>query len=161
MWVFGILLFLFLVICVFVCLIILIQSDKGGGISGAIGGGLGGVNNFLGSQDTANWLTKGTYIFGGVFLLLCILMTFFAPGGGEAAKSAMQRRAERVQSVTPMPVSAGGLADFADGAGADEAGAPAAGSGPTIVGDVIEGGRVMRMGEDGVLRQVEEPAGAE
>jgi len=110
--IFGILLVLFIVVCVFLCLLILIQSDKGGGISGAIGG-LSGANNFLGTQDTANVLTKGTYIFGGIFLLLCVLMTFFAPGGGgAAAKSDMQRRAEKAQAITPMPVSSG--MDFAD-----------------------------------------------
>ncbi len=113
---FAILLVLFLLVCVFLCLLILIQSDKGGGISGAIGG-LSGANNFLGTQDTANVLTKGTYIFGSVFLVLCVLMTLFAPGGG-AAKSGLQKRAEKAQTVTPMPVSAFGTGDITDDAGA-------------------------------------------
>jgi len=119
--IFGILLFLFIIICILLCLLILIQSDKGGGISGAIGG-LSGANNFLGTQDTANILTKGTYIVGSVFLLLCILMTFTAPGGvgSAAAKSEMQKRAERVQTVTPMPASAG--MGFADESAATEGG---------------------------------------
>jgi preprotein translocase subunit SecG len=104
---FAILLAVFLLVCVFICLLILIQSDKGGGISGAIGG-LSGANNFLGTQDTANVLTKGTYIFGAVFLVLCVLMTLFAPGGSGIAKSGLQKRAERVQTVTPEPVPAFG-----------------------------------------------------
>jgi len=99
--IFGLLLAVFLVVCIFLCLLVLIQSDKGGGISGTLGG-LSGASSFLGTQDTANVLTKGTYIFGGVFLLLCILMTFFAPGSqGAMGKSGMQRRAERVQTVAP------------------------------------------------------------
>ncbi|MCL2688402.1 MAG: preprotein translocase subunit SecG [Chitinispirillia bacterium] len=99
--IFGLLLVLFLLVCVFLCLLVLIQSDKGGGLSGTLGG-LSGASNFLGTQDTANVLTKGTYIFGGVFLLLCILMTFFAPGGqGGAGKSGMQKRAERAGIVVP------------------------------------------------------------
>jgi preprotein translocase subunit SecG len=120
--IFGILLFVFIFVCVFLCLLILIQSDKGGGISGAIGG-LSGANNFLGTQDTANVLTKGTYVFGGVFLLLCVLMTFFAPGGGSIAKSEMQRRAEKAQTITSMPVS-GSAMDFVDdeSAGTDNPG---------------------------------------
>jgi len=109
---FAILLVLFLLVCVFICLLILIQSDKGGGISGAIGG-LSGANSFLGTQDTANVLTKGTYIFGAVFLVLCVLMTLFEPGGG-VAKSGLQKRAERVQTVTPVPASAFGADGFAD-----------------------------------------------
>jgi len=99
--IFGLLLAVFLLVCVFLCLLVLIQSDKGGGLSGTLGG-LSGASNFLGTQDTANVLTKGTYIFGGVFLLLCVLMTFFAPGGHSAAgKSGMQKRAERTETVIP------------------------------------------------------------
>jgi len=99
--IFGLLLVIFLLVCVFLCLLVLIQSDKGGGLSGTLGG-LSGASNFLGTQDTANVLTKGTYIFGGVFLLLCVLMTFFAPGGQNAMhKSGMQKRAERAGIVVP------------------------------------------------------------
>ncbi len=102
---FGILLVLFIFVCIFLCLIVLIQSDKGGGISGAIGG-LGGASNFLGTQDTANILTRGTAIFGGAFLLLCILMTFVASTGNSTAmeKSGLQKRAEKAQSETPAPL---------------------------------------------------------
>jgi preprotein translocase subunit SecG len=133
--IFGILLFVFILVCVFLCLLILIQSDKGGGISGAIGG-LSGANNFLGTQDTANVLTKGTYIFGGVFLLLCVLMTFFAPGGtGSITKSEMQRRAEKAQTITPMPVG-GSAPDFADDESAGNQGIMGFGAEPA--GDAAE-----------------------
>ncbi|MDR0307898.1 MAG: preprotein translocase subunit SecG [Chitinispirillales bacterium] len=99
--IFGLLLAVFLLVCIFLCLLVLIQSDKGGGLSGTLGG-LSGASSFLGTQDTANVLTKGTYIFGGAFLLLCVLMTFFAPGTGSGiSKSGMQKRAEKVQTVAP------------------------------------------------------------
>ncbi len=122
---FAILLVLFLLVCVFICLLILIQSDKGGGISGAIGG-LSGANSFLGTQDTANVLTKGTWIFGGVFLVLCVLMTLFEPGG-EANKSGLQKRAEEVQKITPVPVSALGADGLIGGDGGDAGAAGAEG----------------------------------
>jgi preprotein translocase subunit SecG len=118
--IFGILLFLFLVVCVLLCLLVLIQSDKGGGISGAIGGGLSGASNFLGTQDTANVLTKGTYIFGSVFLLLCVLMTFFVPGG-RISKSEMQKRAEQAQAITATPATP--VAGFGDEAESGAGGA--------------------------------------
>jgi preprotein translocase subunit SecG len=118
---FAVLLVLFLLVCVFLCLLILIQSDKGGGLSGAIGG-LSGANSFLGTQDTANVLTKGTYIFGAVFLVLCVLMTLFAPGGG-IAKSGLQKRAEKAMTVTPMPASSFGTV-AEDAVGGAEAAIP-------------------------------------
>ncbi|MCL2182693.1 MAG: preprotein translocase subunit SecG [Chitinispirillia bacterium] len=145
---------LFILICLFLCLLILVQSDKGGGISGAIGG-LSGANNFLGTQDTANYLTKGTYIFGSAFLVLCILMTFTAPGGGGAAKSALHRMAESgALGVTAMPASGMGFADAEEAVPAAEA-ADGAGAGPVIVGDIIEGGVTKRVGPDGKLVEVE------
>lgn len=107
---FGILLVLFILVCIFLCLIILIQSDKGGGISGAIGG-LSGASNFLGTQDTANILTKGTAVFGSLFLILCIVMTFVASRGSDVAleQSGMQKRAEKVRNEAPTPLAEPGI----------------------------------------------------
>ncbi len=99
---FAILLVLFLLVCVFLCLLILIQSDKGGGLSGAIGG-LSGANSFLGTQDTANVLTKGTYIFGAVFLVLCVLMTLFEPGGSGALSPVCRRGRRRCRRSLRCP----------------------------------------------------------
>ena len=152
--IFGILLFLFILTCLVLCLLILIQSDKGGGISGAIGG-LSGANNFLGTQDTANILTKGTYGIGAFFLALCILMTVVAPGGsGSVPKSDMQRRAERVQAVTPMPIPSAGACFAEEAPAAEEFGAPSSNM-PVIQGDIIEGGVIKRIGPDGNLIDVD------
>jgi len=102
---FGILIFLFVVVCIFLCLLILIQSDKGGGISGAIGGGLGGASSLLGTQDTANILTRGTQIFAGLFLVLCIILSFsFGRQGQIDQKSLLQQRAQKQQSYSPSSV---------------------------------------------------------
>ncbi len=99
---------LFIVIYVFVCIIliflVLIQSDKGGGISGAIGGGLSGANALLGTQDTANILTKGTTWFAGTYMALCIVISVFLSHGvsNTAEKSLLKKRAEsQEQSFSP------------------------------------------------------------
>jgi preprotein translocase subunit SecG len=94
---FGIFLFIFVIVCIFLCLLILIQSDKGGGISGAIGGGFAsGASNLLGSQDTANILTRATTIFASVFLGLCLVLSvFLSHPTGSQVKSALKERAEK------------------------------------------------------------------
>ena len=102
---FAILVVLFVIVCIFLCLLILIQSDKGGGISGAIGGGLGGANSLLGTQDTANILTRGTTIFGISFFLLCIAMSFvMSKQNVSVNKSLLQERAEKQQNFSPSSV---------------------------------------------------------
>lgn len=107
---FGIFVFLFIIVCIFLCLLILIQSDKGGGISGAIGGGLGGANNLLGTQDTANILTRGTAIFAGAFLILCIAMSFtLSHQRDDGQRSVLQERAQKQQSYSPSSVLQDGI----------------------------------------------------
>ena len=100
--------------------LVLIQSDKGGGISGAIGGGLGGANSLLGAQDTANILTRGTVIFGCVFFALCIILSFLMSHQSvNVEKSLLQKRAEKQSSYSPASVlnNGNGLPDQESRAG--------------------------------------------
>ncbi|MDG5816676.1 preprotein translocase subunit SecG [Chitinispirillales bacterium ANBcel5] len=122
---FGFLLVVFLLVCIFLVLIVLIQSDKGGGLSGAIGGGLGGASNFLGAQDTANILTRGTAIFGAAFFVLCLVMAMLASGPaiGEQA-SMLQEKAAQEQSATPAAALEGRGLPFDEGEAADQEGVP-------------------------------------
>ncbi|MGD9200445.1 MAG: preprotein translocase subunit SecG [Chitinispirillia bacterium] len=107
---FGIAVVIFLIVCVGLILLVLIQSDKGGGISGAIGGGLSGASNVLGAQDTANILTKGTTIFAVTYMVLCILLSLFMTKTAVSqSKSDLKKRAES-QSFSPASVLQGGSA---------------------------------------------------
>ncbi len=105
---FGIFIVIFVIVCLFLVLLVLIQSDKGGGISGSIGGGLGGASTILGAQDTANILTRGTTIFAAAYMVLCMVLSLFlsrtAVGKG---KSELKKRAE-TQSFAPASVLQGG-----------------------------------------------------
>ena len=124
---FALLVILFVIVCIFLCLLILIQSDKGGGISGAIGGGLGGANSLLGTQDTANILTRGTTIFGVVFFLLCIGMSFLMSRQNVSVnKSLLQERAEKQQNFSPSSVLGNTALPIQEGA--EETAPPASGN---------------------------------
>ena len=78
---------LFILCALMLILIILIQKGKGGGLSGALGGGL--PSGILGSK-TGDFLTWVTITLVGVFLLLAVIMAkFYKPpisdfGQGEA-----------------------------------------------------------------------------
>jgi preprotein translocase subunit SecG len=65
---------LWLLSCLLLILIILIQKGRGGGLSGAFGGGMGG--GLLGSKtgDFLTWVTIGLV---GVFLLLAVILGKF------------------------------------------------------------------------------------
>jgi preprotein translocase subunit SecG len=69
---------LFVIVCVVLILIILVQKGRGGGLSGAFGGGM--ASGLLGSKtgDFLTWVTIGLV---AVFLGLAVLMAkFYRPG---------------------------------------------------------------------------------
>jgi preprotein translocase subunit SecG len=118
---FGIVLFVFIVVCILLCLIILIQSDKGGGISGAIGGGLAGASSMFGTQDTANVLTRTTAILASIFMGLCIIMSIFlSHPSARQQKSLLRERAEKQSNFSPSSVLQGNALPL----GAAKPGAP-------------------------------------
>jgi preprotein translocase subunit SecG len=57
-------------------LIVLVQNPKGGGLSGNIAGI---SNQFMGVKQTTDVLEKGTWIFGGLIALLCLVSVVFMP----------------------------------------------------------------------------------
>ena len=63
--------------------LILVQSPKGGGLSGSIGGF---SNQFMGVKQTTDVLEKGTWIFASVIAVLCLCSVLFM-GGGVATKT--------------------------------------------------------------------------
>jgi preprotein translocase subunit SecG len=65
---------LFVVCCVALILIVLIQKGRGGGLSAAFGGGM--ASGILGSK-TGDFLTWVTIVLVGVFLTLAVVMAKF------------------------------------------------------------------------------------
>ena len=66
---------LFIVVCVFMILLILIQKGRGGGLASAFGGA--GGNTAFGSK-TGDVLTWATSVVFGVFLVLAVALNLFA-----------------------------------------------------------------------------------
>ena len=100
--VFGIAVVIYVIVCIFLVLLVIIQSDKGGGISGAIGGGLSGANALLGTQDTANILTRLTTGFAIGYMVLCIILSLFLSRvSTQAQDSELKKRAEQQAKFSP------------------------------------------------------------
>ena len=90
---------LFIVCCLSLILIILIQKGRGGGLSGAFGGaGAGGI---LGSK-TGDFLTWVTIALVGVFLTLAVVMAkFYRPEVSEFGEDGSARQELPVSSEQP------------------------------------------------------------
>lgn len=76
---YNILVVVITLICALLILVVLLQNGQGSGLSGIAGGGGGGAlggSSGLGARRTADLLSKATSVFGGAFLVLCVLANF-------------------------------------------------------------------------------------
>lgn len=91
------------IICALLILVVLLQNGQGSGLSGISGGGGGGAlggNSGLGARRTADLLSKATAIFGGAFLVLCVLANFAIDNSGTApSRSILQDGGAPVQDL--------------------------------------------------------------
>lgn len=112
---------LFVICCVALTLIILIQKGKGGGLSAAFAGGM--ASGLLGSK-TGDFLTWVTIVFVVIFLTLAGLMArFYRPGLGDFGPD---QTAPREQPIEPEPT------------GGDASMEPPVDAGEVLIGDANE-----------------------
>ncbi len=74
---------------------VLVQNPKGGGLSGNIAGF---STQFMGVKQTTDVFEKGTWIFGGLVALLCLLSVLFIP------KNITSNGPDRSMDATTAPV---------------------------------------------------------
>lgn len=96
---FGILVFLILIIAILITLAVLLQSGKGGGLSGIAAGS---TQQILGSRQAPDALVKVTWWLGGALILLCVLSAVVLSRPADEARSVVQGAAGTTQSA-PAP----------------------------------------------------------
>jgi preprotein translocase subunit SecG len=83
--------------------IVLVQNPKGGGLAGNVAGF---SNQFMGVKQTTDVLEKGTWIFGCVIALLCLLSAFFISGSAtSSAGNSGATNATAPAGTTPAPAN--------------------------------------------------------
>lgn len=79
-------------------LIVLVQNPKGGGLAGNIAGF---STQFMGVKQTTDVLEKGTWIFGGVVAVLCLVSSLFIGRGGVSG-SGPDRSRDAIGTQVPV-----------------------------------------------------------
>ena len=98
--------FVAIALAVFLIIIVLLQSSKGGGLAGTFGGagGAGGMGSMFGARRTADFLSRATWWIGGSLLVLAILINlFFLPSqlNEETRESIIQRSQQQAVPTSP------------------------------------------------------------
>lgn len=102
----------FTVVCIVLILMVLIQKGRGGGLSGAFGGGM--ASGLLGSKtgDFLTWVTIGLAV---VFLSMAVLMArYYRPTVSEFGVQAPPPVEQRAPAQPPAPQPDGDAAETGD-----------------------------------------------
>ena len=99
---FTLLVVLISLLSLFLIAIILLQSGKGGGLAAEFGGASSSTDSIMGGRQAANVLTHATWIGGGLFLALSLLLTILSARTTGPAESILR---SEFQSPTAAPTS--------------------------------------------------------
>ncbi len=97
---YGTLLFIHIGVSILLILAVLMQSGKGGGLSGAFGGGGGGNQTAFGGRGAVDFLGKATWILGSAFMVLSLLLAVMASGDG-GPSSLIQKNSALPSAIPP------------------------------------------------------------
>ncbi len=93
---------LFILVSIIMVVVILLQSGKGQGLAGSIGGGMGGSAVF-GGRGAADFLTKATAWIATIYMVLAIAISVIYRSEAQTAqKSLIEKRMEQQKQI-PTP----------------------------------------------------------
>lgn len=78
------------VLAIVLIAVVLLQSGKGGGLAAEFGGASSSTESIIGGRQAANVLTRTTWIGGGVFLALALLLAILSARVGEPPESILR-----------------------------------------------------------------------
>ncbi len=94
-----------IIIAILLIIVVLLQASKGDGLSGTIGGGVGGFGTAFGARRTADFLSKATWWLGGSLMVLAIIINlFFLPGQTTKGERESIIQSSSSQTVPSTPV---------------------------------------------------------
>jgi preprotein translocase subunit SecG len=102
---FGFLLALLLLVGVFMSVVVLLQSGKGGGLA-SMGGTGAGTDTLIGGRQAATLLTKATWVSGGLFLALALLLSIMS-SRQTTPQSILRGGVEAPVQTAPQPLTPG------------------------------------------------------
>jgi preprotein translocase subunit SecG len=99
---FTLLVVLISLVALFLIGVILLQSGKGGGLAAEFGGASSSTDSIMGGRQAATVLTRATWIGGGVFLGLALLLAILSARTSGPAESILR---SEFQSPGAAPAS--------------------------------------------------------
>ena len=119
------------IVCLFLIGAVLLQSGKGGGMAGAIGGGMAS-SSVLGGRTATTFLTKATSILATIFFVSCLIQAIAFQQSQDGPATATERMIQEGELPPVVPSPIGGGSSSLLGTSAEET-SPANSTSPTPV----------------------------
>jgi len=97
--IYGLVLVLHILVCFSLILVVLLQSGKGGGLSGAFGGMGGSGQALFGGRGAATFLSKATTVLGVTFMTTSLILALM--GGGRGTPRSILRQSPEPGTAPP------------------------------------------------------------
>ena len=124
---YGMLLALLILDGIFLGVVVLLQSGKGGGLA-AMGGGAAATDGILGGRQATTMLTRATWTTGSLFMLLSLILSIMSSRAQVPQSILRQDLAPPVAAGQPILPTLEQTGDAGDGSGEPNE-APAGGDG--------------------------------
>ena len=99
---YTLLIVLFVLVCVTMVIVILLQAGKGKGLAGTFGGpGAGAV---FGGRGAATFLSKATGILATIYLVLCLLIGYIYKSENEEQRDSLIQQETEQQTLPSSSV---------------------------------------------------------
>ena len=103
---YNFLIILFVLACISMILVILLQAGKGQGLAGAFGGAASGA--VFGGRGAATFLSKATTVLAVAYMVLCLLIGILYKTENEQTRQSLiqqQAQEETTMPATDIPVA--------------------------------------------------------
>lgn len=115
---YGILLAILVLDGLFLSVVILLQSGKGGGLA-AMGGGAAATEGILGGRQASTMLIRATWTSGTLFMVLALVLAIMSSRAEAPSSILQQQQGPAPTQTAPEPVLPGGQEGATEQGGTD------------------------------------------
>jgi len=92
---------LYVIVCLFLIAVVLLQTGKRADLAGAFGGG--GSQTAFGTRGAATFLSRMTTVFAVLFMILSLSLSIYSSGRGRSTGSVLDKVPTSSSAPAPKP----------------------------------------------------------
>jgi preprotein translocase subunit SecG len=92
---------LYVIVCLFLIAVVLLQTGKRADLAGAFGGG--GSQTAFGTRGAATFLSRMTTVFAVLFMILSLSLSIYSSGHGRSTGSVLDKVPTSSSAPAPKP----------------------------------------------------------